>query len=70
VGSAFAFGKPRGRASALQPGAFQREVRPITGDEVDDFDAEYRRLRAGGGQSSPGSRPTSGPVWIAIFAET
>lgn len=55
-------------ARTYQEALFQQGI-PITAFEVDDLDAEYRRLRSRGVVFT--REPTdSGPVRIAIFADT
>ncbi len=55
-------------AKAFQESVFQQGI-PITAFEVDDIQAEFRRLRGHGVMFT--MEPTaSGPVTIAIFADT
>jgi catechol 2,3-dioxygenase-like lactoylglutathione lyase family enzyme len=56
-------------AARAYQGALLRDGIPVNSFEVDDVDAEYRRLRAKGVEFT---RPPSdaGPVRIAMFADT
>jgi catechol 2,3-dioxygenase-like lactoylglutathione lyase family enzyme len=59
-------GNPAGKA--FQAALFQQNI-PATAFEVDDIDAEYRRLKALGVVFT--TPPTqAGPVSIAVFADT
>ena len=53
---------------AFQEGLFKQGV-PATAFEVDDVDAEYKRLRAKGVEFT-GEPTEAGPVRIAILADT
>jgi glyoxylase I family protein len=55
-------------AKAFQESVFQQGI-PITAFEVDDIQAEFRRLRGHGVVFTMEPTPT-GPVTIAIFADT